>query len=124
MVRYEQFDEAVKWRREYGTVDDPEDFRALYAYSPYHHVAEDVDYPPILFVTGDQDDRCNPAHVRKMAARLQGRSVQKSIVIVDYSQERGHSPVLPLSVRIPALARRITFLCRELNITIPEGGFK
>jgi prolyl oligopeptidase len=124
MVRYEQFDEALKWRHEYGTVDDAEDFRALYAYSPYHHVAEDVDYPPALFVTGDRDDRCNPAHVRKMAARLEGRSAQKSSVIVDYSRERGHSPVLPLSVRVPALARRIAFLCRELGITIPKGGIQ
>ena len=123
MVRYEQFDEAMKWRGEFGTVEDVEDFRALYAYSPYHHVAEDIDYPPALFVTGDRDDRCNPAHVRKMAARLEDRSAQKSSVIVDYSQERGHSPVLPLSVRIPALARRIAFLCRELGITIPKGGF-
>jgi prolyl oligopeptidase len=123
MVRYESCDKAAKWRREYGTVEDEEDFRALYAYSPYHHIAEDVDYPPVLFVTGDEDDRCNPAHVRKMAARLLQRSAQRSAVIVDYSQERGHSPVLPLSVRIRALARRIAFLCRELRITVPEGGF-
>jgi prolyl oligopeptidase len=123
MVRYELFDQAVKWRREYGRVEDAEDFKALYSYSPYHHVAEDIDYPATLFVSGDMDDRCNPAHVRKMAARLQGRSAQKSSVIVDYSIERGHSPVLPLSVRIRALARRIAFLCRELGITIHEGGF-
>jgi prolyl oligopeptidase len=123
MVRYESFDQAAKWRREYGTVDDPEDFRALYAYSPYHHVSEDIDYPATLFVTGDKDDRCNPAHVRKMAARLQERPVQSSPIVVDYSEERGHSPVLPLSIRIPALARRIAFLCRELQIAIPDGGF-
>ena len=123
MVRYELFDHAVKWRREYGTVEDPEDFRALYAYSPYHNIAEDVNYPAILFVTGDKDDRCNPAHVRKMAARLQGRSAQQSPVIVDYSEERGHSPVLPLSVRVPALARRVAFLCRELHIPVANGEF-
>jgi prolyl oligopeptidase len=123
MVRYESFDQAAKWRREYGTVEDPEDFQALYAYSPYHHVSEDVDYPATLFVTGDKDDRCNPAHVRKMAARLQQRPAQSSPIVVDYSEERGHSPVLPLSVRIPALARRIAFLCRELQIAIPSGGF-
>jgi prolyl oligopeptidase len=122
MVRYESFDQAVRWNYEYGTVDDRQDFRALYAYSPYHHVAEDVDYPASLFVTGDKDDRCNPAHVRKMAALLQSKSGQKYPVIVDYSGERGHSPVLPLSVRIPALARRIAFLCRELDIAVPQGG--
>jgi prolyl oligopeptidase len=123
MVRYELFDHAVKWRQEYGTVEDPEDFRALYAYSPYHNIAEDLNYPAILFVTGDKDDRCNPAHVRKMAARLQGRSAQQSPVVVDYSEERGHSPVLPLSVRIPALAHRVAFLCRELHIPVVSGGF-
>jgi len=122
MVRYEVFDQAVKWRREYGTVEDPDEFRALYAYSPYHRVAEDVNYPAILFVSGDKDDRCNPAHVRKMAARLQRRSAQRSPVIVDYSEERGHSPVLPLSVRVPALARRVAFLCRELHIPVANGG--
>jgi prolyl oligopeptidase len=121
MVRYELFDQAAKWTKEYGTVDDPEDFAALHAYSPYHHIAEDIDYPSVLFVSGDKDDRCNPAHVRKMAARLQERCVQRSAVIVDYSEERGHSPVLPLSVRIEALARRIAFLCRELNVAAEFG---
>ncbi|KAA6465260.1 S9 family peptidase [Acidobacteria bacterium AB60] len=123
MVRYESFDQAAKWRREYGTVEDPGDFQALFAYSPYHHVSEDVNYPATLFVTGDKDDRCNPAHVRKMASRLQERPAQSSPIVVDYSEERGHSPVLPLSIRIPALARRIAFLCRELEIDIPDGGF-
>jgi prolyl oligopeptidase len=123
MVRYESFDQAAKWREEYGTIGDPDDFRALYAYSPYHHITEGVNYPATMFVTGDKDDRCNPAHVRKMAARLQGRAAQTSPVIVDYSEERGHSPVLPLSVRIPALARRIAFVCRQLQISISQGGF-
>lgn len=122
MIRYEKFDQAMKWTPEYGTVENPEDFQALYAYSPYHHVVEDMDYPATLFVSGDKDDRCNPAHVRKMAALLQERPAQMSPVIVDYSEERGHSPVLPLSVRIRALARRIAFLCRELQILIPDGG--
>jgi prolyl oligopeptidase len=116
MVRYERFDQARKWNQEYGTVDDPEDFRGLYGYSPYHHVEPDQDYPATLFVSGDKDDRCNPAHVRKMVARLQNRSAQKCPVLVDYSPERGHSPVLPLSIRIDALTRRIAFLCRELGI--------
>lgn len=122
MVRYESFGQAAKWGREYGTVEDPEDFYALHAYSPYHHVAEDIDYPATLFVTGDRDDRCNPAHVRKMAAMLQGRDAQNSPVIVDYGTERGHSPALPLSDRISALARRIAFLCREIRIPVSAGG--
>jgi prolyl oligopeptidase len=124
MVRYEQFDQAAKWRPEYGTVDEVEGFRALYAYSPYHHLESGIDYPAVLFVSGDKDDRCNPAHVRKMAARLQENKLQTRPVLVDYSPERGHSPVLPLSVRIQALARRIAFLCRELNMPITVGETK
>jgi len=120
MVRYERFDRAAKWRQEYGSVKNPEDFRALHAYSPYHHVRRNVNYPSTLFVSGDCDDRCNPAHVRKMAARLQERAAQDNPIQVDYSAERGHSPVLPLSVRVDALARRLAFLCRELNVEIPK----
>ncbi len=123
MVRYEAFDDAVKWRSEFGTVSDPEDFQALAAYSPYHRIADQVNYPATLFVSGDKDDRCNPAHTRKMAARLGERSSQTSPVIVDYSTERGHAPSLPLSVRISALARRIAFLCRELHISVRREDF-
>jgi prolyl oligopeptidase len=117
MVRYEKFDQAARWRHEYGSVDDVEDFRSLHAYSPYHHVEDNIDYPSVLFISGDSDDRCNPAHVRKMAASLQQRGARTHPILVDYSRDRGHSPVLPLSVRIESLARRIMFLCRTLNIT-------
>jgi prolyl oligopeptidase len=120
MVRYEHFDQAVKWRSEYGSIEDPEDFHALYSYSPYHRVEDDIDYPPAMFISGDKDDRCNPAHVRKMVARLQDRNAQLSPIIVDYCDQRGHSPALPLTVRIEALVRRIAFLCRELHI--PMSG--
>jgi len=119
MVRYECFDQAAKWKAEYGSVDDAEDFHALFAYSPYHNVRQNVNYPATLFVSGDSDDRCNPAHVRKMAARLQDGEVQTNPVIVDYSAERGHSPTLPSSVRLEALARRLAFLSRELGIEVP-----
>jgi len=117
MLRYEEFDQAGKWGIEYGTREDAGDFHALHAYSPYHCVESGADYPAVLFVTGDKDDRCNPVHVRKMAARLLDCSISGNPVLVDYSAERGHSPVLPLNVRIDALARRVAFLRRELNLS-------
>jgi len=122
MIRYEHFDDAAKWRDEYGTATDPDDFRSLYSYSPYHQVHKDINYPATLFVSGDKDDRCNPAHVRKMVALMQDRVAQFSPIILDYSEQRGHSAALPLSVRVDALARRIAFLCRQLNISLPGGG--
>jgi prolyl oligopeptidase len=116
MIRFDRFDQARRWRSEYGSPDDPEDFEALLGYSPYHNVRESCDYAATLFITGDCDDRCNPAHVRKMAALLQNRDAQTNAIVVDYSEERGHSPVLPLSIRTEALARRLAFLCHELGI--------
>jgi len=120
MVRYEQFDQAAKWREEFGSVTNEADFQALYSYSPYHRVRKNVDYPATLFVSGDLDERCNPAHARKMTALLQARSVQRNPILIDYSVERGHSPVMPLSVKINALSRRLAFLCRELSIPLSE----
>jgi prolyl oligopeptidase len=121
MVRYERFDHASRWTDEYGTVDNAEEFRALWAYSPYHNVKDLVDYPATLFVSGDADDRCNPAHVRKMSAALQDRQVQSHPIIVDYTQQWGHVPTLSLGERTEALARKVSFLCEQLGVTIPGG---
>jgi prolyl oligopeptidase len=121
MLRYEHFDHASKWRDEYGTVEDAEDFRALLSYSPYHNVKGAVDYPAMLFVTGDADDRCNPAHVRKMVAALQERPAQRHRVIVDYAKRWGHVATLSLTERVDALDRKISFLCEQLNILLPGG---
>jgi prolyl oligopeptidase len=120
MVRYERFDHASRWRAEYGTVEDPEDFGALFSYSPYHNVKDNVNYPAMLFVTGDADDRCNPAHVRKMAASLQERGAQQHPIIVDYGEHWGHVPTLSITERVEALYRKIAFLCEQLGITLPE----
>jgi prolyl oligopeptidase len=116
MLRYERFDDAWKWRGEYGTAENAEDFHALLAYSPYHSVKDNVDYPAILFITGDSDDRCNPAHVRKMVAALQHREAQRHLVIVDYGEQWGHVPTLSLMDRVEALDRKISFLCDQLDV--------
>lgn len=125
MVRYERFDQASKWQDEFGSAANEDDFPALLSYSPYHRVRRNVDYPSTLFVSGDLDERCNPAHARKMTALLQGRAAQRNPILIDYSAERGHSPVMPLSVRISALSRRLAFLCRELEIPVfPEVPYE
>ena len=122
MVRYHLFDRARTWASEYGTAEDPDDFRAILAYSPYHHIRDDTNYPAVLFVCGDRDTRCNPAHARKMTALLRGRLAQKHPILVDHSLERGHSPTMPLSVRVAALTHRIAFLCNELGVPfLPEN---
>jgi prolyl oligopeptidase len=121
MVRYQRFDQAGKWKDEYGNCDRREDFEVLHSYSPYHRFQGNRPYPSVLFVTGDQDDRCSPAHVRKMAALMLDNPRQTEPVLVDYTGQRGHSPALPLSLRVEALARRIAFLLHETEVPFRKG---
>jgi prolyl oligopeptidase len=74
MVRYERFGLGATWNVEYGSVDDPEQFGWLHAYSPYHRVQEGIAYPATLFTVFDGDTRVDPLHARKMAAALQHAS--------------------------------------------------
>jgi prolyl oligopeptidase len=116
MLRYHLFDNAHLWRDEFGTAEDPADFAVLAKYSPYHQVREGVAYPATMIVSGDADRNCNPLHARKMTARLQAANASPYPIFLDYSQFRGHSPVLPLSARIDALTDRMAFLCDQLHL--------
>jgi prolyl oligopeptidase len=104
------------WTEEFGTAEDREDFEALRRYSPYHQVRDGVPYPATMIVSGDADRNCNPLHARKMTARLQAANASPYPIFLDYSPFRGHSPVLPLSVRIDALTDRMAFLCHQLQL--------
>ena len=118
MVRYHLFDQSDLWREEFGTSVDPDDFAALIRYSPYHNLRYDTAYPATMIISGDADGNCNPLHARKMVARLQASTSSKEPVLLDYSQHRGHSPVLPLRQRIEALTDRIAFLCDQLHLSV------
>jgi prolyl oligopeptidase len=118
MLRYHLFDNAHLWKEEFGTADDPNDFAALARYSPYHNVQMGVAYPAAMIVSGDADRNCNPLHARKMTARLQAANISEHPILLDYSEFRGHSPVLPLSVRINALTDRMAFLCDQLQLSV------
>ena len=118
MLRYHLFDNAHVWREEFGTAEDPDDFAVLAGYSPYHQVRPGTAYPATLIISGDADRNCNPLHARKMTARLQSSNTSKNPILLDYSPFRGHSPVLPLSVRIEALTDRLVFLCDQLQLPV------
>jgi prolyl oligopeptidase len=121
MFRYHLFDSALLWGREFGTADDREDFLALRKYSPYHLVERAVRYPAVMLISGDTNQNCNPLHARKMTARLQDASSSGHPIILDYSTQRGHSAVLPLSTRIEALTDRLDFLCSQLQLPELNG---
>jgi prolyl oligopeptidase len=118
MLRYHLFDNAHVWKEEFGTANDPEDFTALFRYSPYHNVRDDTAYPATMIVSGDSDQNCNPLHARKMTARLQAATVSDLPIILDYSHHRGHSPVLPLTERVEGLTDRMAFLCDQLRLIV------
>jgi prolyl oligopeptidase len=81
MVRYEKFGSGRTWSPEYGTVAKEDDFRALLAYSPYHHVTAGTAYPSVLVDSADSDDRVDPMHARKFAAELQADSTGGPVLL-------------------------------------------
>ena len=118
MLRYHHFDNSLVWKDELGDAEDRDDFFALLGYSPYHRIHEQTAYPAVMIVSGDADRNCNPLHARKMTARLQAANESDRPIILDYNPHRGHSPVLPLTVRVEALTNRLAFLSNELGITV------
>lgn len=101
---------------EFGTVKIPEQFRALYAYSPYHRVADKASYPATLLLTGEHDGRVNPAHSRKMTARLQAASASKRPVLLRTTGSSGHGAGTALNERIAQLVDVYSFLFEQLGI--------
>jgi prolyl oligopeptidase len=105
---------------EYGSVKDPAQFRALYAYSPYHHVKDGVAYPPILLPAGANDPRVDPMHSRKLAARLQAATGGKSLVLLRASSTSGHGIGTALDERIALEADVWAFLFAQLGVSAHE----
>lgn len=120
MIRYHLFDDAHRWYSEYGSADDPEEFRSLLAYSPYHNIRDGMHYPAVLLISGDADTRCNPMHARKMTARLQAANNSRSPVLLHYSPDWGHTPAQSLKTTIDALTDRLLFVCNELGIAVEK----
>ena len=104
---------------EFGTVTIPDQFRALYAYSPYHHVTDGTKYPAILMMTGDHDGRVNPYHSRKMIARLQAANGSNHPVLLRTTAAAGHGLGTSLGERINQEADGYAFLFDQLDMKVP-----
>jgi prolyl oligopeptidase len=102
---------------EYGSVKDAAQFKALYAYSPYHHVVAGTAYPAVLFVTGDNDHRVNPAHSRKMTAALQAATDSGRPIMLRTSASAGHGLSTNVDEATQELADIYTFLFAQLGMT-------
>ena len=107
---------------EFGTVKDPGQFKALYAYSPYHHVVQGTAYPAIFMYTGSTDGRVNPAHSRKMIARLQAATSSGRPVLLGINSQAGHGIGSALSIRVNQAADVYSFLFDQLGMRLPSTG--
>jgi prolyl oligopeptidase len=110
---------------EFGSVKNPEQFKALYAYSPYHHVKDGTAYPAILFLTGENDHRVNPMQSRKMTARLQAASGSDHPILLRTTSSAGHGIGTALDEEIEQDADVFSFLFDQLGIrSIPTANSK
>jgi prolyl oligopeptidase len=116
MLRYHRFLIARLWIPEYGSADDPEQFRWLKSYSPYHHVRSGVAYPAVLLATAESDSRVDPLHARKMAARLQAASASDHPILLRLESRAGHGAGKPVSKVLDELVDTWTFIARELGV--------
>jgi prolyl oligopeptidase len=101
---------------EFGTVKDPDQFKALHAYSPYHHVKDGTAYPAILFPTGENDHRVNPMQSRKMTARLQAATSSGHPVLLRTSSSAGHGIGTAVDEQIEEESDVLSFFFDQLGI--------
>jgi prolyl oligopeptidase len=107
---------------EFGTVKDPAQLKALYAYSPYHHVKDGTAYPAILFPTGENDHRVNPMQSRKMTARLQAANSSDHPILLRTTASAGHGIGTALDEQIEEEADQFSFLFDQLGIKYARAG--
>lgn len=114
MIRFNKFTVGHWWTDEYGMVNDSLGFSKIYKYSPYHNIKEDINYPAMLLVTAENDDRVPPFNSYKFAAELQSRPAQKNPVILKIEKDSGHNGATTLLSRIQAKADIYGFIMNEL----------
>jgi prolyl oligopeptidase len=120
MLHYQDFQIAKLWIPEYGSSENPEQFKWLYAYSPYHHVKAGTEYPAILFMTADTDTRVDPMHAKKMAALMQAEAKNGASktrpILLRIESKAGHGAGKPVTKQIEELTDVYSFLFWQLGV--------
>jgi prolyl oligopeptidase len=120
MLRYHTASaNARQWSSDYGISEDPEQFKALYAYSPVHNVKKGMCYPPTLITTADHDDRVVPWHSYKFAAALQAVQICSNPILIRVETRAGHGAGKPVWMQIDDFADQWGFLAKWLKIPVP-----
>jgi len=118
MLRFHKFTIGWAWTSDYGSSDDPEIFKALYAYSPLHNLKPGTKYPATLVTTADHDDRVVPGHSFKFAATLQADQAGTAPVLIRIETKAGHGAGKPISKQIEEISDSWAFLARNLNMDV------
>jgi prolyl oligopeptidase len=120
MLHYQDFQIAKLWIPEYGTSENAEQFKWLYAYSPYHHVKPGTEYPAILFMTADTDTRVDPMHAKKMAAEMQAQAKNGTSrnrpILLRIESKAGHGAGKPVTKQIEEFTDIYSFLFWQLGL--------
>jgi len=116
MLRFHKFTIGWAWIDDYGSSDDPEQFQALYAYSPLHNIKPGTCYPPTLITTADHDDRVFPAHSFKFAAALQAAQSCDNPTLIRIETKAGHGAGKPTAKIIEEAADQWAFLVKVLGV--------
>jgi prolyl oligopeptidase len=118
MLRFHKFTIGWAWTSDYGSSDDPDIFKALYAYSPLHNLKAGTKYPATLVTTADHDDRVVPGHSFKFAATLQADQAGSAPVLIRIETKAGHGAGKPISKQIEEIGDAWTFVAKNLNMEV------
>lgn len=116
MVRFTKFTIGWAWTSDYGSPDKPDEFKALYAYSPLHNIKPGTKYPATMVTTADTDDRVFPAHSFKYAAALQEAQGGDAPILIRIETKAGHGAGKPTSKQIQEQADIYGFLVKSLGV--------
>jgi prolyl oligopeptidase len=118
MLRFHKFTIGWAWTSDYGSSDNPEDFKALYAYSPLHNLKPGTKYPPTMISTADHDDRVVPGHSFKFAATMQADQAAAAPVLIRIETKAGHGGGKPISKIIEETADEWAFVAHNLGMKL------
>ena len=115
MLRFREFTIGKGWESDYGSVDNPQEFKALLAYSPLQNVKPGVNYPATLITTGDHDDRVYPAHSFKFTAAMQQADPKGNPILLRVETRAGHGAGKPTAKRIDETADIYAFVLNAMK---------
>jgi prolyl oligopeptidase len=118
MLRFQKFTIGWAWTSDYGSSDNPEDFKSLYAYSPLHNLKPGTKYPPTMIATADHDDRVVPGHSFKFAAMMQADQAGPAPVLIRIETKAGHGAGKPISKIIDQAADEWAFVAHNLEMNV------